>query len=72
MILVEGVETRVVIDDEKVMNYMTNLADTLEETRQDRIVGWYHSHPFDVDVHSQCFMSSTDVSTQLQYQVKRK
>ncbi len=66
---VEGIETRVVTDDEKVMGYMTELADTLELTRRDRIVGWYHSHPFDVDVHSQCFFSSTDVSTQMSYQV---
>lgn len=31
-------------------------------------MGWYHSHPFDVGVHSHCFFSSTDVSTQLAWQ----
>jgi hypothetical protein len=28
----------------------------------------YHSHPFDVGQHSHCFLSQTDVSTQLQWQ----
>lgn len=31
-------------------------------------MGWYHSHPFDVEVHSHCFLSSTDISTQLSWQ----
>lgn len=31
-------------------------------------MGWYHSHPFDVEVHSHCFLSATDVSTQLAWQ----
>ena len=68
----EGIETRVVTDDPAVINYMTGLSDTLEITRKDRIIGWYHSHPFDVDVHSQCFFSSTDLTTQLTYQVSLK
>lgn len=32
-------------------------------------MGWYHSHPFDVGVHSNCFLSATDVSTQLSWQL---
>jgi proteasome lid subunit RPN8/RPN11 len=32
-------------------------------------MGWYHSHPFDVEVHSHCFLSSTDVQTQLSWQL---
>ena len=32
-------------------------------------MGWYHSHPFDVDEdHDNCFFSSTDLSTQLSWQ----
>ena len=31
-------------------------------------MGWYHPHPFSVEVHSNCFLSSTDVQTQLAWQ----
>ena len=41
----------------------------MEETRKERFMGWYHSHPFDVDEqHSHCYLSNTDLSTQLQWQ----
>uniref|UniRef100_A0A7S3PF33 COP9 signalosome complex subunit 5 n=2 Tax=Aplanochytrium stocchinoi TaxID=215587 RepID=A0A7S3PF33_9STRA len=65
---VEGAETRVLADDQEVLNYMIDLGESLEKTRAERFMGWYHSHPFDVDVHSHCFMSGTDVATQLQWQ----
>ena len=32
-------------------------------------MGWYHSHPFDVGAHSNAFLSATDVSTQLGWQL---
>ena len=32
-------------------------------------MGWYHSHPFDVGPHSNAFLSATDVSTQLSWQM---
>jgi len=32
-------------------------------------MGWYHSHPFDVGAHSNAFLSGTDVSTQLGWQL---
>ena len=32
-------------------------------------MGWYHSHPFDVGPHSNAFLSATDVSTQLAWQL---
>ena len=38
------------------------------QTRKERFMGWYHSHPFDVEVHTHCFLSSTDISTQLSWQ----
>ena len=38
------------------------------QTRKERFMGWYHSHPFDVNVHTHCFLSGTDVSTQLAWQ----
>ncbi len=64
---VEGTETRVVTDDATMP--MIQLSETLEKTRTEYICGWYHSHPFDVDVNSHCFLSATDVSTQLSWQV---
>lgn len=65
---VEGAETKVLADDAEVINYMISLGESLELTRNERFMGWYHSHPFDVDVNSHCFLSSTDVGTQLQWQ----
>jgi COP9 signalosome complex subunit 5 len=65
---IEGFETRVVADDENVTNHMIALGESLERTRHERFSGWYHSHPFDVGEHSHCFLSQTDLSTQLQWQ----
>lgn len=65
---IEGFETKVIADDENVINYMIELGDALEITRKERFCGWYHTHPFDVDNHSHCFLSNTDISTQLQWQ----
>ena len=65
---IEGFETRVVADDDSVIQFMIELSEHLEQSRDERFMGWYHSHPFDVEVHSHCYMSSTDVSTQLQWQ----
>ncbi len=66
---VEGAETRVVTDDATTLSYMANLSETLEQTRAEYLMGWYHSHPFDVDVNSHCYLSATDVQTQLGWQV---
>lgn len=65
---IEGFETRVVADDENVVNHMIALGESLEITRKERFMGWYHSHPFDLGEHSHCFLSQTDLSTQLQWQ----
>uniref|UniRef100_A0A7S2WTE4 COP9 signalosome complex subunit 5 n=1 Tax=Rhizochromulina marina TaxID=1034831 RepID=A0A7S2WTE4_9STRA len=66
---VEGFETRVIADDESVVNYMITLGETIESTRKERFMGWYHSHPFDVDEeYSHCYMSNTDITTQLAWQ----
>lgn len=65
---IEGFETRVVADDEDVVNYMIELGEMNEKTSKERFCGWYHTHPFDVDVNSHCYLSGTDVSTQLQWQ----
>lgn len=65
---IEGAETRVLADDAEVINYMISLGEAVEQTRKEKFMGWYHSHPFDVEVHSHCFLSATDVSTQLQWQ----
>lgn len=65
---VEGFETSVVADDVEVANEMIRTSESIDRTRHERIMGWYHSHPFDVGVHSNCFLSSTDIQTQLNYQ----
>jgi COP9 signalosome complex subunit 5 len=65
---IEGFETRVVADDENVVNHMITLGESLEATRNEKFMGWYHSHPFDVGEHSHCFLSQTDLTTQLQWQ----
>lgn len=69
---IEGFETRVVADDQDVVNHMISLGERLEKTRKEKFMGWYHSHPFDLvlgeDARSHCFLSQTDLSTQLQWQ----
>jgi COP9 signalosome complex subunit 5 len=62
---IEGFETRVVADDENVLNYMIELGESNELSRKERFCGWYHSHPFDVDVNSHCYLSNTDITTQV-------
>jgi COP9 signalosome complex subunit 5 len=64
---VEGVETRVEAGDE-AMNFMIELADSLELTRDECIMGWYHSHPFDVGPAPSWFFSATDCQNQLSWQ----
>jgi COP9 signalosome complex subunit 5 len=66
---IEGFETRVIADDEHVINHMIALGESIELTRYERFMGWYHSHPFDLSIHhSHCYLSQTDLSTQLQWQ----
>lgn len=65
---IEGFETRVIADDENVVNHMIALGESLERTRKEKFMGWYHSHPFDLGDHSHCFLSQTDLSTELQWQ----
>jgi COP9 signalosome complex subunit 5 len=65
---IEGFETRVIADDQAVVNHMISLSNCLERSRNEKFMGWYHSHPFDVGDHSHCFLSQTDLSTQLQWQ----
>jgi|MDSY01.1.fsa_nt_gb COP9 signalosome complex subunit 5 len=68
---IEGFETRVIADDMDVQNYMISLQETLEELYglKERFMGWYHSHPFDVNEQwSHCYLSNTDLSTQLAWQ----
>jgi len=65
---IEGFETRVVADDGDVVNHMIALGESLESTRKEKFMGWYHSHPFEVGQYSNCYMSQTDMSTQIQWQ----
>lgn len=64
---IEGFETRVIADDESTINYMIELGE-INEASGEKFCGWYHTHPFDLDVNGHCFLSSTDISTQLQWQ----
>jgi COP9 signalosome complex subunit 5 len=66
---IEGFETKVIADDQEVINYMIDLSESLALTRKERFCGWYHTHPFDVGQNSNCFMSNTDISTQLMWQL---
>jgi COP9 signalosome complex subunit 5 len=63
---VEGSETRVVADDAQV--HMLDLLESLELRRKDKFVGWYHSHPFDLQSYSHCHLSAIDVETQATWQ----
>lgn len=65
---IEGFETRVIADDQAVVNHMIDLNECLEASRKEKFMGWYHSHPFDLGDNSHCFLSQTDLSTQLQWQ----
>lgn len=64
---VEGIEYKVEAAEE-AQGYMIQLAESLELRRNERCIGWYHSHPFDVGTRPQYFMSSVDVQTQASWQ----
>lgn len=66
---IEGFETSVVADNIDVQNFQIRLGEMIESTRLEQFCGWYHTHPFDVDVNSHCFFSNTDISTQLSWQM---
>ena len=40
---IEGFETRVIADDEDVINHMIALGESLENTRKEKFMGWYVS-----------------------------
>jgi COP9 signalosome complex subunit 5 len=68
---IDGFETRVVADDEQVSKFMIAQRESNELTRKDRFCGWYHTHPFELDLscsYSNAYLSSTDINTQLQWQ----
>lgn len=64
---VEGTETNVVAND-STYAFMTQLQESLAEKRKESFIGWYHSHPFDVETYSHCHLSATDVATQTAFQ----
>ena len=68
---VEGTETRVLAEDTTVLNAMIEASENLERTRgrKERLMGWYHSHPFDVHEDPNYFLSTVDVSTQWLWQL---
>ena len=46
---------------EEAQTYMIELMENLELRRQERFIGWYHSHPFDVDVNPRYFVQLKSV-----------
>jgi len=65
---VEGIEYKVEASDQ-AQGYMLQLMEALETRgRKERFIGWYHSHPFDVDVNPMSFLSAMDVGTQTLWQ----
>jgi len=64
---VKGIEYEVQVM-EKSLAFMTQIQEALELRRNDRFVGWYHSHPFEVEAWSHCHLSAIDVGTQLAWQ----
>uniref|UniRef100_A0A7S2TWV7 COP9 signalosome complex subunit 5 n=1 Tax=Lotharella oceanica TaxID=641309 RepID=A0A7S2TWV7_9EUKA len=54
---------------QKAMMLMIKVQERIEaKGTKEEIIGWYHSHPFEVGVHNNCFMSAIDVNTQSMYQ----
>ena len=71
---IEGFETSVVAQSDETLTYQINLANLNERTRHssEKFCGWYHSHPFDVEEYSHCYLSNTDVQTQLACSAQRR
>jgi len=70
---VEGSENSVIASDDKVLTHMARVAERIEALRESRVVGWYHSHPFDYNPKmSNCFFSNVDIQNQLQWQIAYK
>lgn len=70
---VEGAENTVVAGDPETMVYMTRVVDRLEKLRDERLIGWYHSHPFKYTPHqSHCYFSNIDIQNQLSWQMAYK
>jgi proteasome lid subunit RPN8/RPN11 len=65
----DGSEGAVVTDNLKTQNIMVKLADNLERTRVEKITGWYHSHPFEMEPFPLWFLSDTDVTSQRSWQM---
>jgi len=67
---IEGFETSVIAATDEVMNYQINWLELNGKSRHpcEKFCGWYHSHPFDLEDYSHCFLSNTDVTTQLAWQ----
>jgi COP9 signalosome complex subunit 5 len=67
---IEGFETSVVAQSDDALTYQINLANLNEQSRHpsEKFCGWYHSHPFDQEEYSHCYLSNTDVTTQLMWQ----
>ena len=55
-------------DSTQQIDYMLSYQSNFELTRKERLCGWYHSHPNELDMYSHCNLSSADLTTQLSWQ----
>lgn len=70
---VQGAENAVVAADEKVLVFMSRVAERVEALRESRVIGWYHSHPFDYNPRmTNCYFSNIDIQNQLSWQMMYK
>eukprot|EP00605_Chrysophyceae_sp_TOSAG23-4_P002951 GSChrysophyteH1.ASY1.ANO1.3250.1 assembled CDS len=62
--------TLIITDTEEVLAYQINWLELNGRSKHpcEKFCGWYHSHPFDIEEYSHCYLSNTDVSTQLAWQ----
>jgi len=65
----KGFENNVALSGEAMLIVMAQGSQLEKKNREERIIGWYHSHPFDVEPYSHCHLSATDVRTQKSQQL---
>eukprot|EP00494_Astrolonche_serrata_P033029 UN33298 len=64
---VEGTEAQVVANDEAALTFPIKALPIIEKKGMS-FIGWYHSHPFDLQAKPNWFMSSIDCQTQTLFQ----
>jgi len=60
----KGFENSVDLSQGAMVDAVNQSTQLERKNREEKIIGWYHSHPFDVETYSHCHLSATDVRTQ--------